>query len=140
METGFKQVIDKEKGTPKMTTKQRAAMYSRIAIQGNALLTAYPAAQEKNPVQLCKRLLRLEREARRLTTAYNNGDLTYEQARQLIKPLAAKLSGILGKGPGVFVNYDSRGCAFKIEPEEAAGIAGLYRDMGGNGLIAPDLS
>jgi hypothetical protein len=39
----------------------------------------------------------------------------------------------------VFINFDPRGCALKIKSEAVEGVK-IYKDWGGNGIIAPDLS
>lgn len=51
----------------------------------------------------------------------------------------------LGKlPPGFFINGDPRGCALKIDNETAEGAAlisaaGLHRDMGGYGILSPEI-
>ena len=120
-----------------MKTAQRARMYVQITSHGQALLSAYPQATERDPVKLCKRLLRLERKGREIATKYCNGELTDNQALAFIEPVLKKLRLLLGEGPRRFINWDARGCCFKIDPKTAADYPAIYRDMGGNGIIAP---
>ena len=120
-----------------MTTAQRARMYAQITAHGQALLSAYPQTAERDPVKLCKRLLRLERQGREIAIKYCNGDFDLAQAEKAIAPISAKLTALLGPGPRWYRNWDARGCCFKIDPETAAEYPAIYRDMGGNGIIAP---
>ena len=120
-----------------MTTAQRARMYAQITAHGQALLSAYPQAAERDPVKLCKRLLRLERKGRDIAIKYCNGDLTITQAEKAIAPISEKLKALLGPGPRRYRNWDARGYCFKIDPKTAAEYPAIYRDMGGNGIIAP---
>ena len=121
-------------------TKHERVM-ADIKRHGERLLALYPNAVERDPVKLCKKLFAVEREARRYTTDYCNGDIQPDDDYANIRELDGKFLGmaraILGKGgPAVMINHDPRGCALKIDSDDMAGVE-LYRDMGGYGIIAP---
>ena len=121
-----------------MNTNQHARMMRQIENHGRALLAAFPDCAERDPVKLCKRLLRRERFCRQVAVDYNNGVCTLEAAEKATDANFAAVRKLLGKrGPAIFRNWDSRGCFFKIDDKEAATCPGIYRDMGGYGLIAP---
>lgn len=118
-------------------------MMKQIEEHGNNLLALYPNATERDPVKLCKKLLKIERRARQLATDYCNGNFNsgdeWEHADKASDGFLAEVEKILGKGgPSIHVNWDPRGCALKIDSDiMVAGNLRLYRDMGGYGLIAP---
>lgn len=120
-----------------MTTAQRDRMYAQITAHRQALLSAYPQAAERDPVKLCKRLLRLERQGREIATKYCNGELGSRAVDEAVLPVIGKIREILGPGPHIYINWDARGCCFKIDPKTAADYPAIHRDMGGNGIIAP---
>lgn len=124
-----------------MTRHER--MMKEITEHGNNLLALYPNATERDPVKLCSKLLKIEQKARKLTTDYCNGSFypgeNWERAEKARDGFLADVEKVLGKGgPSIHVNWDARGCALKIDSDiMAAGNLRLFRDMGGNGLIAP---
>lgn len=118
-------------------------LYARITSHGENLKVLFGLDPATDPVALCKALRRLETQAHRLTTAYANGDV-YEQACDIAcDKILVKLDALLGfkaKGLPVFVNTDPRGYALKINLDrENLKCSRLYRDMGGYGILAPDL-
>ena len=124
-----------------MTLKKHEKMMADIRRHGLQLLALYPDATERDPVRLCRKLLRIEVQARQYTTDYCNGDIQPDEDYANIRAYDAKFLGmarvILGEGgPALIINHDPRGCALKIDSDDMAGVD-LYRDMGGYGLIAP---
>ena len=116
-------------------------MYKRIEDHGKNLLRIFPEATEKDAIKLCKKLFRLERKANNLATDYCNGIINTDEWPELTRPILKKVNDILGnKTVPIFINGDARGYALKIE-DSYVRKHGLYiqRDMGGHGLIAPDL-
>ena len=127
---------------------------------GETLLAAFPNATEKNPVALCKKLRRIETAVARPILDYCNGDngMTVEKldiATDKALKRKATLLGLDDAGTmlaGLFVNRDPRGYALKINNESsgwfsdwqqarhASGLPALHTDMGGYGIIAPDLN
>ena len=83
-----------------MTKHER--MMADIKRHGERLLALYPNAVERDPVKLCKKLFAVEREARRYTTDYCNGDIQPDDDYANIRELDGKFLGmaraILGKG------------------------------------------
>ena len=121
---------------------------------GETLLAAFPNATEKNPVALCKKLRRIEAAVARPILDYCNGDngMTVEKLDVETDKAQARATKLLGgfRGfCGLFINRDPRGHALKLSDEwtrkfnakrYAASLPELHTDMGGYGIIAPDLN
>jgi len=122
-----------------------------------------------DPVQLCKKLRRLETQAHRITTQLCNGfpELDHDMAEDHIAELEIKLCQIEGKvcdlleshydeAPrnkqvklnGIFINRDPRGYALKVSDKVIKDCAKQtnyadyfpHTDWGGYGVLAPDLT
>lgn len=109
------------------------------------------------PLALCKKLIRLERKAHNATTClcntntlnllelnrytgYDVKQATEAEQDKFFNGIRASLCKVLGeKADLVHINFDPRGYALKIETEKAQGLD-IYKDWGGFGIIAPDLS
>ena len=131
-----------------------------VTRHGETLLRAFPNATEKNPVALCKKLRRIETAVARPILDYCNGENgatqdTLDHACAMAQIRAGNLLGLDRHGIalcGLFVNRDPRGHALKLESDNsgwfadwqsaqyAAGLPALHTDMGGYGIIAPDLT
>lgn len=121
---------------------KREALYQRITAHGETLKTVFALDAGLDPVQLCKALRRLETLAHRLTTDYCNGktfELAYEQETAKILARVDKLTNYKAQGLPVFVNGDPRGYALKLDMDTMKTVK-LHRDMGGYGILAPDLN
>ena len=128
-----------------MTKRER--MYQRIENHGRDLKSIFTIKGNLGPVELCKKLRRLEMKAHKLAEDYCNGTngVNSENFDALAAPILAKVHEILNVSPavsGIFLNGDARGYALKIDSEtmEAEKLKWLYRDMGGNGILAPDFN
>lgn len=132
-------------------TSARADMYARIERHGRQLLAIFPNATIKDPVELCKRLRRIETLAASIGLQLCNGPEMTEAAKERRTADALKkanaLLGNSGEVP-VFINLDPRGYALKIDDEwlraqradhRTAYKAAIHQDWGGYGIIAPDL-
>lgn len=126
-----------------MKTLQR----QRILEHGQQLLAIFPGASERDPIQLCKRLRRLESKANAICLRLCNGPEYPEgEVDRLLENIADAANSILRTAPDdpvVFVNRDPRGHALKIDDEdmrrlEAKGLR-LHKDWGGYGIIAPEI-
>jgi len=116
-----------------------------------------------DPINLCKKLRRLENQAERITTQLCNGfpDLYAEVAEKVTKNLEDELDKIeqkvrdllesyqrprqFKKINAIFINHDPRGYALKLDTEtikyfEELGEDFPHKDWGGFGIIAPDLT
>lgn len=130
-----------------------------ITRHGETLLRAFPCATEKNPVALCKKLRRIENAVAKLILDYTNGENGVTQdaldhACQMAQIRAGAVFGLDKHGialAGLIVNRDPRGHALKIDSDSdwfkdwqgaqyAAKLPALHTDMGGYGIIAPDLT
>ena len=122
-----------------------------------------------DPINLCKKLRRLENQAHRITTQLCNGfpELDHESQEDHIAELEIKLCRIEGKVcdllqshydetpinkqiklNAIFINRDPRGYALKVDSETVKYFAKEtnyadffpHQDWGGFGIIAPDLT
>jgi hypothetical protein len=121
-----------------------------------------------DPIDLCKKLRRLENKADEITTQLCNGfpELDHESQEDHIAELEIKLCRIEGKvqdlldsyqlkksAPSkwvkklnaIFINRDPRGYALKVDSEivksyEELGEYFPHKDWGGYGILAPDLT
>jgi len=124
---------------------------------GETLLALFPCCEEKDPVALCKKLCRIESAVSRPILDYTNGDggVTLDMVDSATNCALIRLGNLLCadskliKFTGIFINRDPRGHAIKLEEEPtrtfnagryAARLPALCTDMGGYGIIAPDLT
>ncbi len=120
-----------------MTPAQREA----IKKHGEQLNTIFHTGIK--PVELCERLHRIEVQAHRNAEDYCNGVLNIKIYEKRQAALEKRLDAILHykfhRIP-VFFNGDPRGYALKIEDEymRVKNVI-LHRDMGGYGIIAPEI-
>ena len=117
-------------------------MYDRIEKHGRDLIRIFGLDPDTDPVKLCKQLRRIEVKAHRLNEDYCNG-LEIEFEHKTAK-LIAKVKAVFNsnKFNNVFkYNSDPRGYALKISDKFVKDFnIEIYRDWGGYGIIAPDLS
>lgn len=127
-------------------TKKQAVLYKRIEQHGNALLAAFPNATEKDPIKLCKKLLRLENKQARANVMLCNRDVdSIESVTASTLKAVGKLLGITDVESVdcvIWVNQDPRCYALKTTSEFAtaqrdAGNHWFYCDVGGYGILAP---
>jgi hypothetical protein len=132
-----------------------------ITKHGLQLLAIFPNATEQDPVALCKKLRRIETKAHRATTClcntntldlmelspfhYRHGwrQSTEEEQDAFFEKIEKALVKLLGPEASevVHINHDPRGHAFKIKDEVMRGRKlSLYSDLGGYGILAPDLT
>ena len=141
-----------------MTTTKKAAMYAQIEQHGKNLNAIFNTGI--NPVELCKKLNRLEKIANRASTClcntntlhllelnkftgYDVEQATEEEQDAFFDNILKGVFNILGeKAKGaVFINYDPRGYALKIHSEYVrANNLTIYQDWGGYGIISPDFT
>lgn len=134
-----------------MTTAQIRA----IERHGQSLLAIFPEATERDPIELCRKLRRLEGQAAAFALRLCNGpefasEEEQERIKQRILDRVDKLlrytttpvpHGDVVAFVPVFLNQDPRGYQLKIEdtwmqrhPEYS-----LHRDWGGYGILAPEI-
>jgi len=123
----------------------KATIESRVEKHGRQLLDIFLHAMEQNPVKLCSKLRRIEAQALQISLRICNGPeyepSQLEKATEMIKRKLDSLLRYKVAGIPVIVNRDPRGYQLKIDDEwMATHRASLHRDMGGYGIIAPDLS
>jgi len=119
-----------------MNTQQKTQMHKQIAEHGEQLKTVLNLPANVDPVKLCKSLRIIERKLNKAYGDYCN--LPNADPERVEENQRKNLIKLLGEGANrVFFNRDPRGYSLKINltPAEA-----LYRDWGGYGIIAPDLT
>ena len=127
-----------------MNAKTQAA----IITHGQNVLAIFPNATESDPVRLCRKLRKLEREGAALALRLCNGPAfaTEDAAETVANNVLAKANALLGNGGGrvpLFLNLDPRGYALKIREDwmrEWKPNYPIFRDWGGYGILAPDLT
>lgn len=109
-------------------------------------LSFYLTAERKDGKKLSVALLKMEREAHKMATDYCNGDngVDCDTWAAYTDKLGTKILQLFGASeiPGLIINSDARGYALKIDSEymgEYEGI-GLHKDMGGNGILSPEIN
>lgn len=128
---------------------------------GESLIAAFPNCTEKDPIALCKKLRRIETSLTKPLTDYcNTGDDS--KLDEVIHKAMHKVEAILfadgvsnnGRECGLFINQDVRGYALKLDDtwtrewnfkRHADGKLvirehRIQTDMGGYGILAPDLT
>ena len=117
---------------------KKAQQKENILMHGFKLQRLYPESNHFGPVELCKKLHRIEAEAGRYALQTCNGpEMTEEEQDKKETSILRRIKAILGKGPAVFINTDPRGYALKIETETAKSLD-IEKDWGGFGIICPE--
>lgn len=121
-----------------MTPKQRAA----IEAHGRNLLAIFPDATERDPVNLCRKLRRIEtcvdrRNVEQCSVGMPDGQ--WERLGDKARADLCKLLGIPVDDPRIVINGDPRGHALKIDCDHMRPEIKLHRDWGGYGIIAPEI-
>jgi len=103
-----------------------------------ALHSLYRGSLPVTGLNLWRKLRRLESRMEALATDWSNHsatDLERESARAFA---GEQLRGILGHVPaGFFINWDARGYQLKLDNEIVTIPDGMWRDLGGYGILAP---
>lgn len=128
----------------KTATNKLERMYQDIQRHGEQLNAIFNTGFE--PIELCKKLRRLEMKAHQLATDYCNGENgvntdNWDAKCEPILKAVHKILNISEVCSGIFVNGDARGYALKIDSETVTENAlDIYTDWGGFGIIAPDFT
>ncbi len=138
-----------------MSTKKER-MYQRITEHGENLKKIFDLPEDTDPVKLCKMLMKIERIAHMATTNICNTnnlegmephyigktliqqETPIEEQDDFFEKIMVKIRKILGEKNIIFINHDPRGYALKIYPSCLSTSDRIYKDFGGNGIIAPD--
>lgn len=124
-----------------MTKEQKQRMYKNIYNHGNNLNTIFKTDYDN--ITLCKKLIRLERKAHKLSTDYCNGVFSCNVWEIKTDKILKKVCKILNlkNDFNIFVNGDCRGYALKIFDDYIKkNNIKIYQDWGGYGIIAPDFT
>ena len=115
-----------------------------IRAHGLKLLAIFPAV-EIDPLKLCRKLHRIEREAHRYAERLCTEDVSEAEQDAKEESIMRRVLALLGDPEkkrsatrAVFLNRDPRGYALKIDSEIARDLD-IPKDWGGYGLLAPEL-
>jgi len=111
----------------------KAEQFKDIQRHGQNLLRLFPGGLVRDPIDLCKKLHRMEVKLHRMTTDYCNGSASFEDVQKAAAPIT-KMIGALLPGCEVWVNCDARGYALKFESNDQQ----VYKDWGQDAIIAPE--
>lgn len=120
----------------------KAEMYQRIRQHGENLKRIFSLPADTDPAKLCKRLFKLENQARPIMVAYCNGTANEPDVDNYVdNRLWPALRKTLGEKADtlIFINHDPRGYTLKLTEKASFVETGIYKDWGGYGIIAPDL-
>lgn len=121
----------------KPTKKER--MYRRIQKHGEQLNAIFKTPYA--PIELCKKLRRIETKQHKAGEDYCNGYIDSEQFDKIKIDTRTKLVKLLGDSVPVMINGDPRGYALKIDDSIIRERdLDIMTDWGGYGLLAPDLT
>ena len=96
---------------------------------------------DHDPIELCKKLRRLENKQNRANENYCNLADYGEQWEAETEKTKKALIKLLGDSIPVYINGDPRGYALKIEDKIVRdNNLRIHTDMGGYGILAPDFS
>jgi len=123
-----------------MTTKDK--IREAIETHGRNLQALFTACKVKDPVILCRKLRRLETEAARTALAYCNGNADQDALDKCEQSIMRRLEKLLHPGTiPVSMHDDPRGYQLKIDSAWMTKTnASLYRDFGGYGILAPEIT
>lgn len=126
-----------------------------VTRHGQTLLRAFPNATEQDPVNLCRKLRRIETAISNWTVKNCNEGVPDAVLDAETDKAEAKVRALLGiteqqaSETGLFVNRDPRGYALKLDDAWVKGYNStqyregglpLHTDFGGYGILAPDLT
>lgn len=129
---------------------ERERMYKRIENHGHLLIDFFDLCpKHTDPISLCKRLRRLEREGERLGLALCSDEHfcdshTEDEIKAIADSILQRVADVLslshedlyGKEQTIILNRDPRGYALKMSEAASRDWRG-YKDFGGYGILAP---
>jgi hypothetical protein len=119
----------------------KTTIRNQVIKHGNDLIKAFNLAPDTDPLELCRKLHRLELKADRINTDYCNGDITEERHNEQSQIIIDKVKKLINNNDFYF-NTDPRGYSLKIDDKltremRDKGLS-IYTDWGGYGIIAPE--
>ena len=122
-----------------------AQQKDKIIAHGENLLAIFPNAKEQDPLKLCKKLRRIETAASKNAEDYCNELIDCDQWSTSAADYKRNVIDLLGFPEGmdycpVMVNGDPRGYALKLDDKLTRALwHNICQDMGGYGILAPDI-
>jgi hypothetical protein len=116
---------------------------NKIISHGEKIIKLFCMDKKTDSLKLCKRLRRFENKAYELSLKSCNEGLNKddeEKAKEILSDLD-KLINFKKQNIKVFINYDARGYALKIDDKHRGILReiGFICDWGGFGIIAPEI-
>lgn len=109
----------------------------------DALIRLFPFRTEDDPEKLMRKLRRLEARGRALGLRMCNGPVFKEhEAERIGDRIIEQTHKLLGNNAPIFLNTDPRGYALKIKDgfvRTTKKAQGLHMDLGGYGILCPDI-
>lgn len=125
------------------TNNKKAMMYERIEKHGKDLNVIFNTGIE--PIELCKKLFRLENKAHNLCIEECNTGIDNDSKLDVILTQVKKIlfanvkNDLLEKA--IFINGDPRGYTLKINSDYVLNNnLSIHQDWGNYGIIAPDFN
>lgn len=124
----------------------------QVTRHGETLLAIFPGATVTDPVNLCRKLRRLESRASKAATDWCNGEISSDRWESISDAIENEVAGLLGMSPeqrdALKVNGDPRGYGLKLRTEytktvndalrSGDGARPIETDWGGYGILAPE--
>ena len=122
-----------------MKPSKKERMYQRIQKHGEQLNAIFKTPYD--PIELCKKLRRIEAKQRHAGVYYCNGVINEYTFDKVKTDSLKKLGKLLGNEIPVYINGDPRGYALKIDDSIVRERKlDIMTDWGGYGILAPDLT
>ena len=127
-----------------MKASEKIEMYRQIENHGRKIINIFNLAADIGPVDICKKLRRIENKAANISLNHCNGVIYTDQRDRADKLIVKRLDKILNftaQDIPVFINGDPRGYTLKIDDQYIReNNIEIMTDWGGYGLIAPDFT
>ncbi len=115
---------------------KKGRMYLQIENHGEKVIDYFHVSTDLSPIELSKKLFRLENRMHKACEYYCNGDISEIELDKIEKSVLVGVKKLLRTLHGIFVNQDPRGCVLKIKIPNNF----YMRDWGGYGILAPNFT
>ena len=127
-----------------MKASEKIEMYRQIENHGRKIINIFNLAADIGPVDICKKLRRIENKAANISLDHCNGVIDTDQRDRADKLIVKRLDKILNftaQDIPVFINGDPRGYTLKIDDQYIReNNIEIMTDWGGYGILAPDFT
>ncbi len=113
---------------------KKGRMYLQIENHGRKVIDYFNVSTDLSPIELSKKLFRLENRMHKACEDYCNGNISETELDKIETNVLSQVKKILSTLDNIFVNQDPRGYSLKIESPNNF----YMRDWGGYGILAPN--